>query len=209
MFSLQKFFSKDSSFYDLLESSAAEAQKAAEFLAKVILNPQDNSAMENLRAARLKNKAIFEEISEKVVKTFVTALDKEDIEALSASLYSIPKPMLKVAERHLMAIPIIPDVSLEKQIALVVKASTIVHSMVKALRGGLDLSKIQDLNSSLHDTEEEADVLELELLKDLYNSPRNGLKVIIIKDLYHLLEKAIDRCRDAGNVVAHIFLKNS
>jgi hypothetical protein len=28
-------------------------------------------------------------------------------------------------------------------------------------------------------------------------------------DLFEILEKAIDRCRDAGNVVYHIALKNS
>jgi uncharacterized protein Yka (UPF0111/DUF47 family) len=28
-----------------------------------------------------------------------------------------------------------------------------------------------------------------------------------LKDLYELLEKVIDRCRDAGNVVTHIVLK--
>ena len=209
MFSLQSFFSKDSSFYDLLEENAAQAQKAAECLAQVVQNPGDNRALENLKAARGRSKEIFEEISEKVVKTFVTALDKEDIESLSAALYMIPKPMVKFAERYIMASPLIPDVSFEKQIALVVQASTIVNTMVKQIRGGLKLEKIKGLNGNLHDSEEEADVLELELLKDLYNSPRKGLKVTIIKDQYHLLEKAIDRCRDAGNVVAHIFLKNS
>ena len=30
-----------------------------------------------------------------------------------------------------------------------------------------------------------------------------------LKDLYELLEKVIDRCRDAGNVIFHIVLKNS
>ncbi|PYM09779.1 MAG: pit accessory protein, partial [Verrucomicrobia bacterium] len=34
-------------------------------------------------------------------------------------------------------------------------------------------------------------------------------KVIALKDLYELLEKVIDRCRDAGNVINHIVLKNS
>jgi uncharacterized protein Yka (UPF0111/DUF47 family) len=32
---------------------------------------------------------------------------------------------------------------------------------------------------------------------------------MVIRDLYELMEKAIDRCRDAGNVVMHIVLKNS
>jgi uncharacterized protein Yka (UPF0111/DUF47 family) len=35
------------------------------------------------------------------------------------------------------------------------------------------------------------------------------LRAIVIRDLYELMEKVIDRCRDAGNVVMHIMLKNS
>jgi uncharacterized protein Yka (UPF0111/DUF47 family) len=35
------------------------------------------------------------------------------------------------------------------------------------------------------------------------------VKVIVLKNLYELLEKSIDRCRDAGNVIAHVTLKNS
>jgi hypothetical protein len=35
------------------------------------------------------------------------------------------------------------------------------------------------------------------------------LTVIILRDLYDLLEKVVDRCRDVGNVVANVVLKNS
>jgi uncharacterized protein len=33
--------------------------------------------------------------------------------------------------------------------------------------------------------------------------------VIVMKDLYELLEKVIDRCRDVGNIISNIVLKNS
>jgi hypothetical protein len=35
------------------------------------------------------------------------------------------------------------------------------------------------------------------------------VQVVVIKDLYELMEKVIDRCRDAGNVILQIVLKNS
>jgi uncharacterized protein Yka (UPF0111/DUF47 family) len=47
------------------------------------------------------------------------------------------------------------------------------------------------------------------LYKDLFSGRHEPLKVIALKDLYELLEKVIDRCRDAGNVIAHVVLKNS
>jgi uncharacterized protein Yka (UPF0111/DUF47 family) len=33
--------------------------------------------------------------------------------------------------------------------------------------------------------------------------------VLALRDIYELLEDVVDRCRDAGNMVTHIVLKNS
>ena len=49
----------------------------------------------------------------------------------------------------------------------------------------------------------------LDLLRDLYSGRHDSLEVIVLKDLYELLERIIDRCRDAGNVINHIVLKHS
>jgi hypothetical protein len=57
--------------------------------------------------------------------------------------------------------------------------------------------------------ESEADRLILELYKDLFATERDASRLILRKDLFELLEKAIDRCRDAGNVIYAIVLKNS
>jgi uncharacterized protein len=35
------------------------------------------------------------------------------------------------------------------------------------------------------------------------------MQAMMLKDLYELMEKVVDRCRDAGNVVASIVLKHS
>ena len=50
--------------------------------------------------ARSKDKAITEEISEQLITTFVTPMEREDIEALAESLYKIPKTVEKFAERY-------------------------------------------------------------------------------------------------------------
>ena len=45
--------------------------------------------------------------------------------------------------------------------------------------------------------------------KDLFSGKHEPLQVIVLKDLYELLEKVIDRCRNVGNVIARIALKHS
>jgi uncharacterized protein Yka (UPF0111/DUF47 family) len=57
--------------------------------------------------------------------------------------------------------------------------------------------------------EGEGDKLILEELKNLYSGTHDGIKVVFLKDIFELIEKVFDRCRDAGNVINHIVLKNS
>jgi uncharacterized protein len=57
--------------------------------------------------------------------------------------------------------------------------------------------------------ESEADKLLAELIRELYSGKYDPLKTIAIRDLYELIEKVVDRCRDVGNVVVQIVLKNS
>ena len=78
-----------------------------------------------------------------------------------------------------------------------------------AMRNGPNLEKVKDLNDKLQFLEGEADKLMLVLYKDLYSNRSDPIQVMVLKDLYELLEKIIDRCRDAGNVISHIVLKNS
>ena len=81
--------------------------------------------------------------------------------------------------------------------------------MVKQLRAGYDLEKMREQNDRLQYIEGEADKLMLELYLDLYSGRHDAVKVVMLKDLYELLEKVIDRCRDVGNNLYHIVLKHS
>jgi uncharacterized protein Yka (UPF0111/DUF47 family) len=61
----------------------------------------------------------------------------------------------------------------------------------------------------MHRIEGEADRLIVDLLREVYSGKHAPLKAVCLKEMYELLEKVIDRCRDAGNVVAQIILKYS
>src|SRR4051812_14227151 len=98
MISLQKFFGKDDVFYDLLEASAEEARTSVKALARMINEPAAMKTMDELILSRRKDKKITAQINEQLCRTFVTELDREDIEALSTALYKIPKTVEKIAE---------------------------------------------------------------------------------------------------------------
>ncbi|MFM7803783.1 MAG: DUF47 domain-containing protein, partial [Verrucomicrobiota bacterium] len=72
-----------------------------------------------------------------------------------------------------------------------------------------DLPRMKERNDKLQYLEGEADKHMVELIRALYQADHDPVTVVALKDLYDLLEKVIDRCRDAGNVIVQIVLKNS
>ncbi|MCI0744160.1 MAG: DUF47 family protein [Verrucomicrobia subdivision 3 bacterium] len=209
MFSLQKLLGKEDKFFDLLEASGRESCASAQALKRLAQNPNQANALDEFALSRRKDKAITTEISEALCTTFVTALEREDIEALSIALYKIPKTIEKIGERILIAPHFLKGVDLSRQIDMLEKATGTVLTMIQKLREGVGLESIKDINDRLQHLEGQADKLVLELLKELYSGKIEDVRVVFLKDLFELLEKVTDRCRDAGNVIAQIVLKNS
>lgn len=209
MFSLQEFLGRDPRFYDLLEGSAREAHASAKSLRKIVASNGQSADLHLVRQSRASSKRMSEELSELAVKTFVTVLDREDIETLTSAIYRIPKPLEKFAERYILLREIFQSTNTFHQIDLIEDATHIVLLMVKSLRRGIIPELVQRLNSKLQDIEAQADNLEVDLLKDLYRTVKNPAEIVATRDLFDLLEKAIDRCRDTGNHVLHICHKNS
>ncbi len=209
MFSLQRLFGKEDKFFDLLEASAQEARTSVQILIRFSQVPDQPGSLDAFIQSRRKDKQITAEISEALCTTFVTALEREDIEALSNSLYKIPKTAEKVGERMLICPQHLRGVDLSRHVEMLEQATDAILAMIKDLRQGLNLERMKAQNDRLQHIEGEADKHILELYKDLYSGRHDPLKVIFLKDLFELLEKVIDRCRDAGNVINHIVLKNS
>jgi uncharacterized protein Yka (UPF0111/DUF47 family) len=209
MFSLQRLLGQEDKFFGLLEASAQEAQSSIQALAHFWQNPDKVKTLDEFIVARRREKAITNQISDALCTTFVTALEREDIESLSLSLYKIPKTTEKVAERILLAPHLAANIDLSRHIAMIGKASETVLTMIRELRKGVHLERTRRLNEELQAIEGEMDNMLLVVLRDLYNGKYPETQVLFLKDLIELLEKVTDRCRDAGNVITHIVLKNS
>ncbi len=208
MFSLQTIFGKGTRFYSLLEGAAQGAEDATKALHALVRDPQREPSLEEFKLARQKEREVAEAISNELVQTFVTPLEREDIEALGSALYKIPKQVEKFADRYVYAKQHLHGIDFAPRAAMLEQAAHVVVEMVCGLRK-MNLDSMKVLSDKLRAIESEADRLILELYRDLYSGKYDGLQVILIKDFFEILEKAIDRCREAGVVTYQIVLKNS
>jgi uncharacterized protein Yka (UPF0111/DUF47 family) len=211
MISIRKLLGHDEKFYDLLEASAQQADSSVHHLIDLLVQlERGGESPQNLdlfAESRREDKRITQELTEALSKTFVTPLEREDIQALAASLYKIPKTVEKIGERILISPQDLHGRSFRKQVELLDQAAETVLAMVKQLRQGPNIATTREMNARLQTIEGDADKLELELLHDLYHGDYTAKHIIFLRDLYDLLEKVIDRCRDAGNIVLQIVLK--
>lgn len=212
MFSLQRFLSKDEKFFDLLEESASEVQKNVYALSELVKSPDLPSSIESFNRTRQSEKRIANEITEELCRTFVTPLEREDIESLSSALYKIPKNLEKFAERVMAFQTYIQggEASFIHQTNILDSMAETMSQMIKSLRHNPKLDVIKGQNNQMLALETEGDKLMLDLTKDIYQRyGKDPLKCYILRDLYDLLERTIDRFRDAASIVFRIILKNS
>jgi uncharacterized protein len=209
---LINFFHRDTRFFDLLENGAQEALMGATAMRKLLIalgNGVTETILGDLAQSRRKHKRVANEVSESLTRVFMTPLDREDIETLSNSLYRISKTIEKAGERLTICPPGARLESVEREVATIELACTVVVDLVARLRHGPSLENIRDAHEKLQGMEGDADKQLLQHLRELYSSEQDARLIIFWKDLYDLLEKITDRCRDVGNTVFRIILKNS
>ncbi|MSU48055.1 MAG: DUF47 family protein [Opitutus sp.] len=210
---LKKLLGKDDKFFDLLEAGAEEAKASVDLFAstlkKIAAGSGAGVSLDEFIQARRNEKRIRRTMTEELSKTFVTPLEREDIESLSFALYRIPKQVEKIVERLSIYPGRVPHSEFQRQADLMLQAAEAVVFMVKQLRGGTTIEKIQGANDRLQYAEGEADKVMLAQLKDLYHGTYEAKELVILQELYEMVEQAVDRCRNAGNIVVQIVMKHS
>ncbi len=209
MFSLRNLLRKEDNLLTLLEASALQARTSIQALITACHDKNASVAVQDLAYSRLKDRKITKEINDSIYSTFIAVLDHEDMERLSSALYKIPKMIEKFSDRLRSSPEIVRAVDFSGQLAFLDQATDVLVQLVGTLQHGFDLKKVKTLNDKLHAIERGADEHMLKLYKDLYSGKYEAVQVVALKDLYELLEKTVDRCRTAGNVIGRLALKNS
>ncbi|MDX1549434.1 MAG: DUF47 family protein [Lysobacter spongiicola] len=208
MFSLQTMFGQGNQFYALLEEAAVAAHDSTRALHEMLKGSERQPALDAFKLARQRERDASNQISQELVDSFITPIEREDIEALGSALYKIPKQVEKFADRYSLAIQHLEHIDFAPRAAMLEQASSVVVEMIRLLPR-MKLEPMKALSDKLRALENEADRLMLELYRDIYSGKLDPLQMFLLKEFFEILEKAIDRCREAGVVAYEIVLKNS
>ena len=208
MFSLQTIFGQGKQFYALLDEAARAAHDSTRALCEMLAHHGQVPVLDSVKLARQRERDASDKISQALVESFITPIEREDIEALASALYKIPKQVERFADRYCLAQHRLDGIDFAPRAAMLEKAAGVVVEMVHELRH-MRLEPMKQLNDRLRVIETEADRLILELHRDIYSGNLDAAEMFLLKEFFEILEKAIDRCREAGVVAYEIALKNS
>ena len=197
---------KEHDYFRLFSELAANLDAAAQLLVK-FMNDGDQKS---IAAAILEHEHVGDKIVHDIVKrlnkSFITAIDREDIYDLVATtdeiLDSIEEVTGKVLIYHVSEITTFAL----QQAQVIAKATPILRECMDNLEKpkGLD-ERIIAVNS----LENDGDRIEREALESLFEGDTKCTDIIKWKDLYETLERAIDECEHVANVIESIVLKHN
>lgn len=204
-------FPKDINFYDLFERGAGKVHEGAQALGDLVKD-FTNVPLKAKRIKDIEHEAdlITHETIEKLNKTFVTPLDREDIHGLISSLDNILDHIEAAADKFsLYRIPEIqPDAALLADI--LIHSVKEVQTTIGKLRNLKDADLILKHCIEINRLENEGDFVYRSAIAKLFDVYANDpLNVIKWKEIYESIENAIDSCEDVANVIEGVTLKNS
>lgn len=209
---IEKLLPKEDKFYSLIGQLSEQARECALHF-KTFVESQDKqqraTASEAVNKCRIESKRLSAEITKELCATFITPFDREDIQDFTISLYKIIKTIKKICDRMDVHNLANRNGDFSRQTDLIVEEAHAMKDMVHELVSGHDTKRIINNVTVLHDLENKGDTVLSELMGDLFRNENDIKALILRKDVYDMLEKVIDRYRDAAATALQIVLKHS
>jgi predicted phosphate transport protein (TIGR00153 family) len=200
---------RDTVFFDLFEGMSRLAIQSAEHLRQLVKTwPNADAAIQKIRDAEHAADQMAHQALDRLDRTFITPFDREDIHALIGGLDDIIDDVDALAKRFPLFHIERMDPLFEKQADLLVQATVVLSDAVHRLRKSRKLSELADALIAIHHKESEADDVHHAAMSKLFDGTIAPLEVMKWKELFDLIEDAIDGCEDAGNTLERIILKN-
>ena len=199
--------SNEKEILTILDNLAIKAKETAEQLVNLLGN-MDKSSQYQEEIKKLEREAdeltrsIFAELN----KTFITPLDREDIQRIASKTDDIIDYIEGIAGRiksyHVVSTP--PYMlEIAKELLNAIKEVELLISRLKSVK--VDKSLI-DHCRKISDIEHNIDDLYRTAVGELFEK-NDAVTIIKLKDIYEAIESASDRCLDVADVIEDIVLK--
>jgi predicted phosphate transport protein (TIGR00153 family) len=198
---------RDRTFFDLFLEAGQNNVHASRLLDQMMNSwPEDEGLLTQIVAAEHEGDRITHEIVKRLNSTFVTPIDREDIYGLATQMDDIADYIEEAAD-FLGLYKI--EAPMEQATAL---TKVLVASCEQLAQGLEHLPEFKDLDKywiEIHRLENEGDRISRDAVASLFSNGIDPMVVIRWKDMFAVLEEAIDATETAAQILEGIVIKNS
>ena len=198
---------RDRTFFDLFIEAGQNAVRAAKLLDEMMHTwPEGEGLSREILLAEQEGDRITHDIVKRLNTTFVTPIDREDIYGLATQMDDIVDFAEEAAD-FLGLYQI--EAPMEQAQAL---TKVLVASCEQLAMGLENLPSFKDLDKywiEIHRLENDGDRISRDAVASLFSNGIDPMVVIRWKDMFAVLEEAIDATETAAQIIEGIVIKNS
>jgi uncharacterized protein len=200
---------REEKFFDLFEELADKIEEGGMLFRDMLANYQlSDPKLVQLKELEHEADIITHRTYEKMHKTFLTPLDREDIYMLVNRMDSILDMIEASAIRMSLYKVKAPTQSIIDQVKVlneaIIKVKMIIHGLRDMKNAQMILAACVEINT----LENEGDYILRTAMANLFEHEKDAIELIKWKEIFERIEEAIDVCEDVSNIVEGIVLKH-
>lgn len=201
---------KEEKFFDLFYELATKIEEGGKLFLDMVEH-YEYSEPKIVKLKELEHEAdvITHRTYEKMHKTFLTPIDREDIYALVNKMDSILDMIEASAARMSLYKVKIPAKEIIDQAKILNEAIKKVKYIVHAMKNMKNAKTIIDACVEINTLENEGDIVMRMTMTRLFEQEKDPIELIKWKEIFERIEEAIDVCEDVANIVEGIVLKHA
>src|SRR5436309_2026307 len=199
---------REEEFFDLFVEVATRNKEAAQQLRELFQAHPERRTPRVEAIKRLEHEAdqITHEVVNRLDRTFITPLDREDIHELASDLDDVMDAIDGTARRsQIFHLGLAPQ-GVKQLTEVIQRMVGVLAEGVGRLKKGDDVMKYCIEAKKL---EEEGDAIYHEALGRMFETERDAIEIIKWKEIYDNLEMTLDQSEDVANVLESITLKHA
>jgi len=198
--------SNEKELLTILDNLAKKAVETSEAVVVLFSDLSNTEQAEKIHKLETEADVLIRDIFTELNKTFITPLDREDMQRIASKIDDVIDFMDGIAARVYSYHITTPPPYCEQMAQELVKATKEVEYMVSKLKHIKNTKDMITHCRNTSDIEHVVDDLYREAIKELFESD-DAIKIIKLKDIYETMETASDRCVDVADVIEDIVLK--
>jgi predicted phosphate transport protein (TIGR00153 family) len=198
---------REESFFDLFNQAAANVLASARLLQALFDDYRDVQARADaIKALEDKGDDLIHMIIDRLNRTFVTPLDREDIYDLAKQLDNVID-WIEAAAARMPVYRVQRPTDKAREMAHIIV--NVAEAIVEAVGNLTRIEMIDGPLQEIHRLENLADRVQRDAVAELFDGETDAIAVIKWKDIYDTLEEATDQGEDVANVLEGIKTKHS